>query len=88
MDIVPSQDGILRIEHVILEIRERQIPVYIRHRSHPDKERIRIRCSFCGRVHHRGRWEEPCLEHIDASSEIRVVYAVCEDCQCSLPRSC
>ncbi len=73
-------DGMLRVEHVILNMEQRSAPVQIRHAAKGD-ELIYQRCSVCGRIHD-GSWREPQAGHDnDASYGIIVVYTVCEDCQ-------
>lgn len=85
MRIVPCEGGALRIEHEVLGMEERSIPVYIRYGPSKDMENIRIRCSFCGHMKHGEAWEEPRAEHAGPSREIIVAYSVCEDCRRSMP---
>lgn len=80
MRIIPGDGGALRIEHEVLGMEERHLPVYIRYKSSKDTGKIRLRCSICGRVRHGKVWEEPCPEHAGSSGEIVVVYSVCEAC--------
>ncbi|GAB6058948.1 hypothetical protein [Desulfonatronum parangueonense] len=85
MTLIPSSGGILRIEHQLLAIEERSIPVSIRFGAEKALSKILLRCSFCGRIKQGNRWEEPCPRHADTCGEIPVVYRVCGDCWHSLP---
>lgn len=88
MRIFPEEGGNLRIEHKILAIKERSAPVNIQYSKNSNRKKLRQRCSFCGRLNQdgkQGNWVEPLPEHADMSSEIIVIYTVCEDCQDLFP---
>ena len=87
MRITPRTDGALRIEHTLIREEKREKPVHIKTGNADSIYKVRARCSFCGRVKDNELWEEPRSEHARASSEIIVMYSICEDCQLTLPGS-
>lgn len=82
MCIVPEPNGLLRVEHHLLRIEQRPVPVYIYHHTGQSPEIISLRCSFCGRIKVGPTvWEEPLPSPGEPVCTLTVAYTVCGECK-------
>ena len=80
MRIIPEENSLLRIEHEVLSVEQRAVPVHIRFAASVPGQNLRLRCSVCGRVKMDEVWQEPVVEQGDGAGGILVAYSVCETC--------
>jgi hypothetical protein len=85
MKVTPYEGRRLRIDHVLLSVEERAIPLHTIHTSRSCSKVINMKCSICGLIDNSLSWEEPQSKHANESREIIVEYTVCNDCRASLP---
>lgn len=81
MRVLPEDGGMLRVEHLLLEVQPRVRPV--RFLPVPGNyPKLRLRCSICGRVKCQDRWQEAehCCEEGAGTPTIAVAYTVCPTC--------
>lgn len=84
MNIVPEDEGILRVEHSLVRCEPKSRSVWIDSFSKANSD-VRVRCSICGRVRLDKEWIEP--DRLSSSTsrggiaKLAVIYGVCDDCK-------
>jgi hypothetical protein len=85
MRVIPLEGGLLKVEHDLIETRDRSVRVELEAAGPGSVRSPVMRCSVCGKIRQEGAWVEADEGVTDGSVRFLVAYTVCPLCNTRAP---